>query len=283
MGSSYLDGNELRTRALNWSGRPRRAQRGERPHRDAAREPGARGPPRLPARRQPPGARGGRAPARARDRARQGAARPPSVPCRRARRGGLRACTTSTITDLYQAAARAAGRARARLGDRPRGADRRRRLAGGADRGPAAASRSGRSASPGTPSGSARMAALATSSSPTSARRRAPSRASLARSRGSSTGMSKYVASIDQGTASSRCLVFDESARIVSVAQKEHRHVYPRPGWVEHDPKEIWENVSRSCARRSRAPTWSWRTSSRSASRTSARRRCSGTATAASR
>jgi glycerol kinase len=55
--------------------------------------------------------------------------------------------------------------------------------------------------------------------------------------------MSKYVASIDQGTASSRCLVFDESARIVSVAQKEHRHVYPRPGWVEHDPKEIWENV----------------------------------------
>ena len=55
--------------------------------------------------------------------------------------------------------------------------------------------------------------------------------------------MTKYVASIDQGTASSRCLVFDESARIVSVAQKEHRHVYPRPGWVEHDPKEIWENV----------------------------------------
>ena len=55
--------------------------------------------------------------------------------------------------------------------------------------------------------------------------------------------MSKYVASIDQGTASSRCLVFDESARIVSIAQKEHHHVYPRPGWVEHDPKEIWENV----------------------------------------
>ena len=55
--------------------------------------------------------------------------------------------------------------------------------------------------------------------------------------------MTNYVASIDQGTASSRCLVFDGSARIVGVAQKEHRHVYPRPGWVEHDPKEIWENV----------------------------------------
>jgi len=53
----------------------------------------------------------------------------------------------------------------------------------------------------------------------------------------------RYVASIDQGTASSRCLVFDDRARIVSVAQKEHRHHFPRPGWVEHDPQEIWGNV----------------------------------------
>jgi len=53
----------------------------------------------------------------------------------------------------------------------------------------------------------------------------------------------RYVAAIDQGTASSRCLVFDRSGRIVSVAQKEHHHVYPRPGWVEHDPEEIWRNV----------------------------------------
>ena len=53
----------------------------------------------------------------------------------------------------------------------------------------------------------------------------------------------RYVVSIDQGTASSRCLVFDERARIVSVAQKEHRHHYPMPGWVEHDPEEIWRNV----------------------------------------
>ena len=53
----------------------------------------------------------------------------------------------------------------------------------------------------------------------------------------------RYVASIDQGTASSRCLVFDHRARIVSVAQKEHRHHFPRPGWVEHDPREIWSNV----------------------------------------
>jgi glycerol kinase len=53
----------------------------------------------------------------------------------------------------------------------------------------------------------------------------------------------RYVAAIDQGTASSRCFVFDRSGRVVSVAQKEHRHLYPRPGWVEHDPEEIWSNV----------------------------------------
>ena len=52
-----------------------------------------------------------------------------------------------------------------------------------------------------------------------------------------------YVASIDQGTSSSRCLLFDERGRIVSVAQKEHRQLFPRPGWVEHDPEEILANV----------------------------------------
>jgi glycerol kinase len=53
----------------------------------------------------------------------------------------------------------------------------------------------------------------------------------------------QYVAAIDQGTASSRCLIFDRSARIVSVAQKEHQQFFPRPGWVEHDAQEIWRNV----------------------------------------
>src|SRR5438132_7976554 len=53
----------------------------------------------------------------------------------------------------------------------------------------------------------------------------------------------QFVAAIDQGTASSRCLVFDRSSRLISVAQKEHRHIFPRPGWVEHDPEEIWRNV----------------------------------------
>ena len=59
----------------------------------------------------------------------------------------------------------------------------------------------------------------------------------------------RYVAAIDQGTASSRCLVFDRAGRIVSVAQKEHQAVYPRPGWVEHDPAELWRNVQDVVAR----------------------------------
>ena len=53
----------------------------------------------------------------------------------------------------------------------------------------------------------------------------------------------QYVAAIDQGTASSRCLIFDRSARVVSIAQKEHQQFFPRPGWVEHDAEEIWRNV----------------------------------------
>ncbi|MGO8687894.1 MAG: glycerol kinase GlpK [Candidatus Dormibacteria bacterium] len=51
------------------------------------------------------------------------------------------------------------------------------------------------------------------------------------------------VASIDQGTASSRCLLFDGLGRLVSVGQKEHRQLFPRPGWVEHDPREILQKV----------------------------------------
>ncbi len=49
-----------------------------------------------------------------------------------------------------------------------------------------------------------------------------------------------YVLALDQGTTSSRAIVFDEQGRIVSVAQKELEQIFPRPGWVEHDPGEIW-------------------------------------------
>jgi glycerol kinase len=53
----------------------------------------------------------------------------------------------------------------------------------------------------------------------------------------------RFVASVDQGTASSRCIVFDRGARIVSVSQIEHDHIFPRPGYVEHDAEQIWRNV----------------------------------------
>jgi glycerol kinase len=53
----------------------------------------------------------------------------------------------------------------------------------------------------------------------------------------------RYIASVDQGTASSRCLIFDKRARVVSVSQVEHHHIFPKPGRVEHDPQEIWHNV----------------------------------------
>jgi glycerol kinase len=55
--------------------------------------------------------------------------------------------------------------------------------------------------------------------------------------------MSRYVAAIDQGTTSSRCIVFDAKGQIAAIDQKEHRQIYPRPGWVEHDALEIWANV----------------------------------------
>jgi glycerol kinase len=55
----------------------------------------------------------------------------------------------------------------------------------------------------------------------------------------------RYVMSIDQGTTSTRCILFDHRGRLVSVAQREHQQYFPRPGWVEHDAVEIWRNVRR--------------------------------------
>ncbi|AEC02759.1 glycerol kinase GlpK [Parasphaerochaeta coccoides] len=55
----------------------------------------------------------------------------------------------------------------------------------------------------------------------------------------------KFVGSLDQGTTSTRFIIFDEKGNIVASEQKEHRQIFPEPGWVEHDPAEIWEN---SCA-----------------------------------
>ncbi len=55
--------------------------------------------------------------------------------------------------------------------------------------------------------------------------------------------MAKYVAAIDQGTTSTRCMLFDHAGQVVSVHQLEHEQIYPKPGWVEHNPMEIWERT----------------------------------------
>ena len=55
--------------------------------------------------------------------------------------------------------------------------------------------------------------------------------------------MPKYVAAIDQGTTSTRFIIFDHGGNVIALDQQEHKQVYPKPGWVEHDPLEIWERT----------------------------------------
>ena len=54
----------------------------------------------------------------------------------------------------------------------------------------------------------------------------------------------RYLLAIDQGTSSSRTVIYDDSAEVVSSSQKEFAQIYPKPGWVEHDPEEIWSSVT---------------------------------------
>ena len=55
--------------------------------------------------------------------------------------------------------------------------------------------------------------------------------------------MARFVAAIDQGTTSTRCMVFDDSGKVIAVDQKEHHQIFPQPGWVEHDALEIWQRT----------------------------------------
>lgn len=55
--------------------------------------------------------------------------------------------------------------------------------------------------------------------------------------------MANYIGAIDQGTTSTRFIVFDRSAHVAAIAQKEHEQIYPQPGWVEHNPEEIWQHT----------------------------------------
>ena len=58
----------------------------------------------------------------------------------------------------------------------------------------------------------------------------------------------KYVLALDQGTTSSRAILFDNEQNIIAVQQREFEQIYPQAGWVEHDPMEIWDSERRAAA-----------------------------------
>ena len=57
--------------------------------------------------------------------------------------------------------------------------------------------------------------------------------------------MAEFVGAIDQGTTSTRFIIFTKQGRLLASYQLEHEQIYPKPGWVEHDPDEIWQNYPR--------------------------------------
>src|SRR5215468_2332431 len=61
--------------------------------------------------------------------------------------------------------------------------------------------------------------------------------------RSSGSDMANYIGAVDQGTTSTRFIVFDRAGKTIATAQKEHKQIYPQPGWVEHDPEEIWQRT----------------------------------------
>src|SRR4030095_3353932 len=71
--------------------------------------------------------------------------------------------------------------------------------------------------------------------------------------------MRNYIGALDQGTTSTRFMVFDRHGRVISAAQREHRQIYPQPGWVEHDPEEVWrrtgEVISEALSKKEVRPT----------------------------
>ena len=63
----------------------------------------------------------------------------------------------------------------------------------------------------------------------------------------------KYILALDQGTTSSRAILFDHAGSIVAVAQKEFPQIFPKPGWVEHDPRDIWSTQAGAAVARRQA------------------------------
>jgi glycerol kinase len=76
--------------------------------------------------------------------------------------------------------------------------------------------------------------------------------------------MTTHIGALDQGTTSTRFIVFDRSGAVVSIAQREHEQIYPKAGWVEHDPQEIWrrsaEVITEALAKKGGYAPQNWRT-----------------------
>ena len=87
----------------------------------------------------------------------------------------------------------------------------------------------------------------------------------------------QYILAIDQGTTSSRAIVFDADMRPQGSAQEEFAQHFPRSGWVEHAPEDLWQTVLRSCEGALRAAGISAQLLQESGSPTSARQHCFGT------
>ena len=96
--------------------------------------------------------------------------------------------------------------------------------------------------------------------------------------------MTQLIGAIDQGTTSSRFILFNSLGDIVSIGQKEHEQIFEKPGWVEHDAAEIWRNTEEVIGQAlTRANVGKEDMSRPSASRTSAKRHFFGTGIRASR
>ena len=87
-----------------------------------------------------------------------------------------------------------------------------------------------------------------------------------------------FILALDQGTTSSRAILFDREGQIHAISQLEFRQIFPQPGWVEHDPEEIWQSQFPWRWTLRRAPTFQRVTWPPSASPINAKRRLSGTA-----
>ena len=229
--------------------RARGAERRGGQGRGVPRGPGRGGPPRLRARHRPPGVATGSSCPAARA-ARSARSCSPSTRRRRATSSVRTASLTfRTVTDRRRSQR---VRRRPRLG--LRGPGRRSRARPGRHRRAGARPRRLRRRRVGIEGPTARLCDERGDRGRRWSRTSSgPGQVDLPRARATGRTLVKaarYIAALDQGTTSTRCMLFDQHGRMVALAQREHRQYYPHPAWVEHDAAEIWSIVQRILPRR---------------------------------